>query len=196
MTKLVKNIIEKCVKENLFAHEGETYSEFLIIPKEKKYGGFWGENGYNEILILAGSLNKHEWKIVSSDSDVLNLMHLENANFDVPTDYECLRLFFGHPVKIESTLSACMLCGEIKKNDMISVKNANRIYENLLDDIFEMQNDEKYRKEMLNGKSLYEWAVLWMLMTNDDFFNLYGFNFNPHEYPGLYEMVRAEFKRR
>ena len=35
MTKLVKSIIEKCVKENRRAHEGETYSEFLIIPKEK-----------------------------------------------------------------------------------------------------------------------------------------------------------------
>lgn len=112
MTKLVKSIIEKCMKENLRAYEGESYSEFLIIPKEKKYDGFWGENGYNEILILAGSLDKNEWKIVSSDSDVLNLMDLKNANFDVPTDYECLRLFFGHPVKITSTLSACMLCGE------------------------------------------------------------------------------------
>lgn len=170
------------MKENLRAYEGESYCEFLIIPKEKKYDGFWGENGYNEILILAGSLDKHEWKIVSSDSDVLNLMNLKNANFDVPTDYECLRLFFVHSVEITSTLSACMLCGE-------SEKNATQIYQNLFNNTFDRK---KYKKEMLNGKSLYQWAVLWMLMTNDDFFNLYGFNFNPHEYPGLYEIARRD----
>lgn len=190
MTKLVKSIIEKCMKENLRAYEGESYCEFLIIPKEKKYDGFWGENGYNEILILTGSLDKHEWKIVSSDSDVLNLMDLKNANFDVPTDYECLRLFFGHPVKITSTLSACMLCGE--NENMISVKSADQIYDNLFNDTFGMKKYEKYKKAMLNGKSLYQWAVLWMLMTNDDFFNVYGFNFNPHQYPGLYEIARRD----
>lgn len=27
-------------------------------------------------------------------------------------------------------------------------------------------------------------------MSNDCFYELYGFNFNPHEYPGLYEEAR------
>ena len=26
----------------------------------------------------------------------------------------------------------------------------------------------------------------WFQMSNDGFFKLYGFNFNPHDYPGLY----------
>ena len=26
----------------------------------------------------------------------------------------------------------------------------------------------------------------WFQMSNDGFYDLYGFNFNPHEYPGLY----------
>lgn len=42
----------------------------------------------------------------------------------------------------------------------------------------------------LHGKSLTEWAVLWFSMSNDAFFRLYGFNFNPHSYPGLYEIAR------
>lgn len=41
-----------------------------------------------------------------------------------------------------------------------------------------------------NGKSLMEWATLWFGMSNDTFFELYGFNFNPHEFPGLYEAAR------
>lgn len=30
----------------------------------------------------------------------------------------------------------------------------------------------------------------WFQMSNDAFYDLYGFNFNPHEYPGLYDWGR------
>ncbi len=40
------------------------------------------------------------------------------------------------------------------------------------------------------GKSLMEWAIIWFNTDNDSFFKLYGFNFNPHKYPGLYELAR------
>lgn len=33
-------------------------------------------------------------------------------------------------------------------------------------------------------------GVEWFRMTNDALFRKYGFNFNPHEYPGLYEKCR------
>lgn len=42
----------------------------------------------------------------------------------------------------------------------------------------------------LKGKSLMFWAVEWFNMSNDTFFDLYGFNFNPHNYPLLYETAR------
>lgn len=32
-------------------------------------------------------------------------------------------------------------------------------------------------------------GVEWFYMSNDSFFNTYGFNFNPHKY-GLYEICR------
>ena len=40
------------------------------------------------------------------------------------------------------------------------------------------------------GKTLMEWAVLWFQMSNDAFYQFYGFNFNPHKYPGLYDLAR------
>ena len=40
------------------------------------------------------------------------------------------------------------------------------------------------------GRSLMFWALEWFRMSNDAFFKIYGFNFNPHEYPGLYEAAR------
>ena len=46
----------------------------------------------------------------------------------------------------------------------------------------------------INGK-LYSKKALcldWFRMSNDVFYELYGFNFNPHEYAGLYEWGRKE----
>lgn len=47
-----------------------------------------------------------------------------------------------------------------------------------------------YDVTMYQGKSLMEWAVLWFQMSNDAFYQIYGFNFNPHKYPGLYDLAR------
>ena len=41
-------------------------------------------------------------------------------------------------------------------------------------------------------KSVYEWAMLWFDYDNDTFFEMFGFNFNPHKYPHLYEVAREE----
>lgn len=48
----------------------------------------------------------------------------------------------------------------------------------------------RYEASRYKGKSLIDWAVLWFKMSNDAFFRLYGFNFNPNEYPYLYEIAR------
>lgn len=48
----------------------------------------------------------------------------------------------------------------------------------------------KYDLMQYKGKSLMFWALEWFGMSNDGFFALYGFNFNPHEYHGLYEAAR------
>ena len=50
----------------------------------------------------------------------------------------------------------------------------------------------QYAIQTYKGKSLLQWAVLWFKMSNDAFYELFGFNFNPHEYPYLYEIAREE----
>ena len=42
-------------------------------------------------------------------------------------------------------------------------------------------------KTTLRGVSLMTWALRWFNMSNDAFYRMYGFNFNPHDYPGLYK---------
>ena len=48
----------------------------------------------------------------------------------------------------------------------------------------------RYDELFLNGKSLMYLALEWFSMSNDTFYDLYGFNFHHHNYPGLYEQAR------
>ena len=48
----------------------------------------------------------------------------------------------------------------------------------------------KFDSILYKGRSLMEWAILWFQMSNDAFFDAYGFNFNPHDYPGLFVEAR------
>lgn len=50
----------------------------------------------------------------------------------------------------------------------------------------------RYAIQSYKNKSLLEWAKIWFKTDNDSFYADYGFNFNPHEYPHLYEIARDE----
>lgn len=49
----------------------------------------------------------------------------------------------------------------------------------------------RYDFILYRGKSLMFWALEWFSMSNDVFYDLYEFNFNPHKYPNLYEEARS-----
>lgn len=49
-----------------------------------------------------------------------------------------------------------------------------------------------YQKRKYKKKSLLDWAIIWFKTSNDVFYTIYGFNFNPHEYPMLYEIARRK----
>ena len=49
-----------------------------------------------------------------------------------------------------------------------------------------------YSKKKYKNVSLLDWAVRWFQMSNDAFYKAYGFNFNPHDYPGLYAVARKK----
>lgn len=59
-------------------------------------------------------------------------------------------------------------------------------------DVLMLRAELFYSLQIFKGKNLIEWAVTWFKMSNDDFFRLYGFNFNPHKYPMLYEIARKK----
>lgn len=61
-----------------------------------------------------------------------------------------------------------------------------------LKDIAKFRAKCTYTVTTYKGKSLLDWAVLWFKTSNDAFYEVYGFNFNPHKFPYLYDIAMEE----
>lgn len=56
-----------------------------------------------------------------------------------------------------------------------------------------MSQKTKFDERYIHGETLMTWALRWFSMSNDAFYNQYRFNFNPHDYPGLYNAARKRY---
>lgn len=107
MTDKLKDIIDNAKH----AKEGTFYTEFLIIPTGQKYEEV---NGFDKMLILAGHLENDEWAIVTDYSDAFNIFNQgRTINFDVPSKYDCLRIFFDEPIELTLVGSSILSIGKI-----------------------------------------------------------------------------------
>ena len=75
--------------------EGE-YNEFLFIPSGEEYNGFWGKNGYDNIIVLGKFGTESLWKRIDiGQTDNFNISALNycgGLRFDIPHDLGCIRL--------------------------------------------------------------------------------------------------------
>lgn len=88
----------------------------LMFLSAGKYDGFWGENGYDNILILGYDMLKNTWVIISDYGDVFMIYKLSdriNFNIDIPSEYGIPRIWFSRPVRIDNTLGVSSVVGEI-----------------------------------------------------------------------------------
>lgn len=74
------------------------FDSLYIVNSGKRYKGFWGENGYNNIIIIGSVTNNmsHEtrfYKISQNEHDKLTIKCNERLDFDIPEDMNCLRIF-------------------------------------------------------------------------------------------------------
>ena len=81
------------------------YDEFLIISDNKAYDGFFGKNGYNSMTLLGFDKSTKTWyKISSRVADVIDSYEPMTWSIDIPTEYNCVRIFFRKPVYIHDTI--------------------------------------------------------------------------------------------
>lgn len=118
MTKALKELIEKAPKIS------KGYFEALMIISNGKYDGFWGKNGFNNIMIL-GRLwgnEKAGWYKLSSYADKLDLYCLSNAycfNLDIPEQYAVPVIWFNRPIEINYELEVSTITGCIRNQDEV-----------------------------------------------------------------------------
>lgn len=98
MNKAQKELIEKAIKYN-----GEPITSLYIISKDRLYDGFWGKNGYNEIVVIAYSRATDQYfKWDSYPRDVINILKEMQFSIDIPNKLNCVRLFFHKPITLKT----------------------------------------------------------------------------------------------
>ena len=107
-TDKTKELIEKS------QYKPEGWFTSLMFVSNGVYNGFWGKNGYDNILILGFSDGK--WYIVSKYGDVFNIYNsLMNFNLDIPTEYGVPRIWFDKPIYIDNSIDISSVVGKFEK---------------------------------------------------------------------------------
>lgn len=116
MKRKLKELID-----NAEYRKGGTYEWFLLVPTNKKYKGFWGETGYNNIIVIGyvKSTGKF-YRLDQNDSDLLEINDItRGVRFDVPEEYGCIRVWdFSTVYEIESQLSSISANARRERKDV------------------------------------------------------------------------------
>lgn len=101
MKKAVKEFIEKAVPL-----KSEVFQELFIIDSEKAYDGFWGKNGFNDIILIGRAPKSEEYELITNYSDAIWFYRsYRGCTIDIPNKTGVIRLYFDTPIKIQSLLS-------------------------------------------------------------------------------------------
>ena len=106
MKKALKELIE-----NADVKRAGEFRAFLTIPNGI-YNGFWGKNGYDNILLLGQSADDNKWYKIADAIDAIHLFYPPSLNWEIPSKYGVPRFWTHEPIRIEydgltSSLIAC-----------------------------------------------------------------------------------------
>ena len=106
--------LKKLIEEAPCIHSGK-FGAFMIIPNGQ-YDGFWGVNGYDNILILARPLKEDKWYKLATEADVFFVCDHDRSSFnlDIPTEYGVPRIWFDKPIEIDYSIPTASVIGYAK----------------------------------------------------------------------------------
>ena len=109
MKKALKELIENAPRRDC----GE-YVYFLLIPTNRMYNGFFGKNGYNNMIVLGydKAEKKHYRLDKESGSDDFSIWDVYGTQMDVPNEYGCVRVHFREPLRVDYPQSSVMAYGK------------------------------------------------------------------------------------
>lgn len=108
MRKILKELIANAPQKS----KGKFIS-FMVVSNGE-YDGFWGKNGYDNLLILAKDWKSNRWYKLAEYADKFTIFELFNKhvtfNMDIPKEYGVPRFWFDTPIEIDYSLhtSDCM----------------------------------------------------------------------------------------
>ena len=100
MTDKLKEIIE-----NAPVKKTGTFVALMFIPNGE-YNGFWGQNGYDNILLLGQEHHREggKWYKIATSADVFQMAHYESVSIDIPTELGVPVLFVPEGIEIDNSL--------------------------------------------------------------------------------------------
>lgn len=119
MKKALKELIE-----NAPVKRTGRFTELMFVPGSA-YRGFYGNTGFNKIIVLGKNVDDETWYRIVSDKnecdkfDIYNLMHSHyktGFNLDIPEKYKAIRIWFsGMYFNIDYSLPISSLVAELEK---------------------------------------------------------------------------------
>lgn len=104
MKKALKELLEKAPVKLV----GD-FRSFMVISNDV-YDGFWGRNGYNNIILLGSSCDG-KWFRISEYADVFFAYDIRSLNVDISTEYGVPKFWFDQPIHIDYTLQTSSIMG-------------------------------------------------------------------------------------
>jgi len=107
MKKALKELIENAEVKR----EGE-FRQFLTIPNGI-YNGFWGKNGYDNILLLGRSAEDGKWYKIADKIDAFHISYPPSLNWEIDSKYGVPSFWSFTPISIEydGFTSSIIACG-------------------------------------------------------------------------------------
>ena len=113
------NELTKLIKEAPRIQSGK-FSTFMIVPNGV-YDGFWGVNGYDNILILARPYKEDKWYKLATEVDKFTVFDFKNHhatfNLDIPSQYGVPRIWFDTPIEIDYSIPTSDVMGYVKERE-------------------------------------------------------------------------------
>lgn len=97
MTDAFKELVE-----NAPVRKSGLFNGFMFVSNGI-YDGFWGKNGYDNIVVLGQAVEDDAWYKIACEVDVFIIAFKEpytSVSIDIPSEFGVPRLFFHKPIQI------------------------------------------------------------------------------------------------
>ena len=111
MKKALKELIESAEVKR-----GGKFWSFLTIPNGI-YDGFWGKNGYDNILLLGRSADDDKWYKIADKIDAIHFFYPPALNWEINSKYGVPSFWSHKPISINYDGFVCSLIACERRED-------------------------------------------------------------------------------